>query len=823
MKTIASLALAALLLLSWLCFIGTNISAPRDDHAQATLNQFVMTASGLRENILNARLGLLRNYDPLDQKTILLHQLLQRLRDDGIPDSVVNPLAAVVNRQDSLTERFKSDNALLQNSLAYFGLLSGQFGLGAHDQSFNAVITALSTSVLHLMLDPSAGSAQQVQDGLDHLANQPSSDSEDLRNGLLTHGRTLRTLLPATDDVLRTLYDLPMSAREAAVRSAIIDHQQATQARADRYRLLLYSVSLLLLLLLVGLGMRLRHILLTLRRRAAFEHAIAGISMTFVTARDTNVREVVEKALAVLADGIGADRGYFISSVPQQLFAWSRDGRAWLANRPSEAPIAVPEITKHADDILYFPSVKQMADGSERDALEAGGLAGWLYISASSGDGMEYVLGFEALAKSMTWPSEDLGLIRMAADTIGNAVGRVRLEMEQVRLEASLQKAKRMETVGALTSGVAHNFNNVIGSILGHTEMQEAEVVPGSRLARHVQGVRQAAERARDLVEQILHFGRQKGISEGRVQMSSLLIETVTQLAVALPHETRLVVGQVPDAAVVRGDPAQLQQIIVNLCNNASQAMGGSGVIDITVDMLTVSQPLPLSHGRVPPGAYVRVAVTDRGRGMRAATLERLFEPFFTTRPDGNGLGLATAFEIVTSYGGAFNVTSHPGVGSTFVVWLPRAEPTTPEPPMVGSSQARGGGETVLVVNEDASRLLRDEEIVAALGYEPIGYLRPGQALAAFGLAPQRFDLVLISYMASVAEALTFAGKFHVMSPRTPILLSALTETLGAGALAKAGVSGVVKTPITSADLAASISRWLSARPAATPQLQPNG
>ena len=812
MKTIAGLALAAVLLLSWLCFIATNPSVERDDHALTTLNEFVATESGLRENILNARLGLLRDYDPLNQQMTRLYELIDHLRENGIASAALDPLTEVVDRQDQMTERFKTNNALLQNALAYFGLLSGRFGLGANDETIDAAITALSTSILHLMLDPSAASRLQVQAGLDSLAQETQTFGDtELREGLLTHGRTLHDLLPATDDLVRSLYDLPMSAREDVVRHAIAAHQRARQARADLYRLLLYSVSLFLLLILVVLGFRLNRLLQNLRRRATFEHAMAGISMRFVNARESDLQPTVEQALAELTTRVGADRAYLIFPTQPQLFLWSNDATPWLQAWPEQAPVLFDRIALGREEVLYHPSVAKMVSGADRRALVAAGLKGWLGIRASAADANAYILGFESVTRPMTWPAEELGLLRLAADNISNAVGRRCLEREQARLESSLQKARRMETVGALASGVAHNFNNVIGAILGHTEMLEAAVKPESRPAQHVHGVRQAAERARDLVEQILHFGRQKEPPQRRVPLKPLMAETEALLLAGLPDDAHLIVASVPDTALVYGDPTQLQQIIVNLCNNAYQALDGIGTISVAADVHRLSRSRKLTHGELPAGPYVCITVMDRGRGMNAATLERLFEPFFTTRPEGNGIGLATVHEIVTSYGGAINVTSRLGFGSSFEVWLPQAVDSQAKGNPGLTAQERGRGETVLILNENPTLLLRDEEIVAALGYEPVGYEDLDQALAACRTAPDRFDAVLLSQIVPVHRGLAAATQLHALQPSTPILLAASTESLGADRLAEAGICEVVKTPLASAELASALPRWLPA------------
>ena len=172
-----------------------------------------------------------------------------------------------------------------------------------------------------------------------------------------------------------------------------------------------------------------------------------------------------------------------------------------------------------------------------------------------------------------------------------------------------------------------------------------------------------------------------------------------------------------PEAAVISGQPGQLQQVIINLCNNAAQAMDQAGRVEIETDVHQITGLRSLSHGDIlRPGRYVRVAVSDAGRGIDEITLEHIFEPFFTTRLDGNGLGLATVREIVREHGGAMNVWSAPGVGSRFEVWLPCIAAAALAPRGEAPTLWLGRGETVLVIDDASERLLGDEEMLAALG-----------------------------------------------------------------------------------------------------------
>jgi signal transduction histidine kinase len=201
--------------------------------------------------------------------------------------------------------------------------------------------------------------------------------------------------------------------------------------------------------------------------------------------------------------------------------------------------------------------------------------------------------------------------------------------------------------------------------------MAEVQLASDSRSARSVKEIRRAGERARDLVDQILAFGRRRDVRRRRISIKGLVAEASSRLRVSLPSGIELAIGDVPDTALISGEPGQLQQVILNLCQNAAQAMDQGGRVEIETEVHQITGPRSLTHGDLRPGRYVRTAVSDTGLGMDEMTLEHIFEPFFTTRLAGTGLGLATVREIVREHGGAINVWSAPGVGSRFEVWLP--------------------------------------------------------------------------------------------------------------------------------------------------------
>ena len=233
---------------------------------------------------------------------------------------------------------------------------------------------------------------------------------------------------------------------------------------------------------------------------------------------------------------------------------------------------------------------------------------------------------------------------------------------------------------------------------------------------------------------------------------------------------------------------------------NALEAMPGGGHLAFGVSGVRVDRPQELAQGTLSAGEHVRIGVSDTGRGMDAALLDSIFQPFFTARAGGTGLGLATARDIVHDHGGAIDVRSEPGRGSDFVVWLPAACEGAGAP-----VPRRGAGQTVLVVAPDAQEVLHDEEMLAALSYEPVGFHDPAEALAAVEASPDRFDALLLGALRLNNAAVATAARLRAVLPGRPVVL-ALHHSLGAGAdtagLARLGVAAVLVRPLRSAALA---------------------
>ncbi len=810
---IVGLALLALVLTS-LSLRAVDADADTFDRALADLDRLARSEGALRGDLLAARAGLLRNYDPVVQQINAMYTSLDSLRHNtrGQPQvlAAVDQLSQAIGRQEQVVEQFKSDNALLQNSLTHFVRLGRSFqrsGQAAAVPQMNAIVA----DILYLTLAPSPDLLRETQDLLDEAtAAAPSGDAHEME-AFLAHAHMVLRLLPQMDAELQNLATCTQ-AREA-LRAIVFDQQKASRTTALKYRYLLYGASLLLAGALIYLVLCLHARAVAIRRRAALERVIAAISTRFINTPQCDTDAGINQALAELALCVGADRAYFIVSGDRpRTHLWCRSGCNVPSGWPEQAPRLATQFEPRLERVIQVVDVRRLWPGVRKESCLAAGLRGWAFASGMSSHGPVF-LGFDAMTHPcrITHPGE-LGVLPVALDLLAHAVERQATELEKSSLQERLQQTRRMETVGALASGVAHNFNNIIAAILGYVEMAEARITRGTRHAWHLSEIRRAGERGRDVVEQLLTFGRRRSGRRQLLDVRSLMAESESFLRASLPREIDLIFHEVPIGASIVAEPAQLQQVILNLCSNAAQALRGRGSINVETVLRDFTDVEDLTHGSLGSGGYVVIAVTDSGPGMERSVVENLFEPFFTTRANGNGLGLATVREIVDEHGGAINVISAPREGSRFEVWLPRR--TVGRAAMSGPAEAEfGRGQTVLLLSSSREQLLHDEEILAALGYEPVGFWRPADAVAACCENPNRFDAILVGCSLSANETRSLPARLHVIEPRLPIVIAVEpAEIFDVDALVMAGVSEIATWPMVADEIAVILARCLQTK-----------
>jgi signal transduction histidine kinase len=382
----------------------------------------------------------------------------------------------------------------------------------------------------------------------------------------------------------------------------------------------------------------------------------------------------------------------------------------------------------------------------------------------------------------------------------------------QQALQAQLTRASRLESLGTLAGGVAHDFNNVLAAIVGFGEMAQDAAPPGSAQARHLHKVLQAALRGKALVERILAFSRGGARASTVFELEPVVEEVLTLLSASLRPGVVLERRFEARGARVRGDATQVFEAVMNLCTNAIQAMPGGGMLGVQLARLHVAAARVLSHSPLVAGDYVALCVSDQGGGITPEVMEHLFEPFFTTRgaQSGTGLGLAVVHGVVSEFGGAIDVQSTPGQGARFTLFFPECagapDPAAPALPL----SPGGAGQALLVVDDDPTLVALAEEMLRGLGYDPLGYSDPTKALKALRDEPRRFAAVITDELMPVLGGTQLTEAIRRFAPQLPVLLvSGYGGALLASRAAAAGVTRVLSKPLQRAELARELAEVL--------------
>lgn len=362
-----------------------------------------------------------------------------------------------------------------------------------------------------------------------------------------------------------------------------------------------------------------------------------------------------------------------IDAIPDHVYVKGREGRVLLVNQAQARDLGYTdpaELVGKTNFDLLPASEAEFTWANDRVVLESGAPLS-VEEEYTNADG----------ETRRTW-SVKVPLRDAAGQVIG-VVGLSRDITERRRLEEQLRQAQKMEAIGALAGGIAHNFNNLLTAVIGFAEFALSELPPGSLAAQDIQQVLASSRQMAELTRWLLAFARRQMLRPVKVNLNELLARFEKVLAPALGQGIGLNLRLSPDLWLVKVDPAQIEQVLLNLAFNAQQAMPDGGQFTIETGNValpplpSVKEGLEISGegGFLPPGDYVRLTVSDTGRGIDAKTLPRLFEPFFSTKglAEATGLGLAAAYGIIKQHGGDIRVTSAPGCGARFEIYLPRA------------------------------------------------------------------------------------------------------------------------------------------------------
>ena len=372
--------------------------------------------------------------------------------------------------------------------------------------------------------------------------------------------------------------------------------------------------------------------------------------------------------------------------------------------------------------------------------------------------------------------------------------------------ERQLQKVMKLQAIGTLAGGIAHDFNNILFPIVGYTELTIDDVPADSQARKNLEEVIKAANRAKELVQQILAFSRQNGQEKKPLKVQYLIKEALKLLRATIPSSIEFNSNVDEACGPIMGDPTQIHQVIMNLCTNAYHAMqAAGGSLDVTLKEIDMSYEAIIARGGMKPGKHLQLTVRDSGHGMEPAVLERIYEPYFTTKAPGKGtgLGLSVIHGIVKNHGGDITVQSQPGKGTTFDVYLPVIDDVDVEVHAVESPFITKGKERILLIDDEAQIIHIEQQILERLGYSVTSKTDSAEALEEFSAKPNQFDLVITDMTMPKMTGDQLARKMLDIKPNIPVILcTGFNETITEEKALSLGIDQFVMKPIVKDKLA---------------------
>lgn len=400
--------------------------------------------------------------------------------------------------------------------------------------------------------------------------------------------------------------------------------------------------------------------------------------------------------------------------------------------------------------------------------------------------------------------------------TVESVIGVSHDITERKKLEDQLRQAQKMEAIGTLAGGIAHDFNNILAVIMGYTELILEDMPEHEPHHQSLKQVMAAARRGEEMVKQILAFSRKGEEEKKPVYINHILEEALKMLRSSLPTTIEIKSRIEGNLGLAMANPTQVQQVIMNLSTNAAHAMReDGGVLEITLKEMIVKEneddPMGLN---LPPGRYQLMTVKDTGSGMTPTVMERIFEPYFTTKSpgEGTGMGLSVVHGIIKSHGGEIRVFSKPAEGTTFHVYFPAAEDVK-EPIIKKDRPVLGGSERILFVDDDNNLAEMGKLILEKLGYNVTVRTSSIEALEVFRKTPNKFDLVITDQTMPNKTGTQLTRELLRIRPDIPVILSTgFSETVNKENFKALGIRAFVMKPIAKNDIAKIIRKVLDAR-----------
>ena len=385
-------------------------------------------------------------------------------------------------------------------------------------------------------------------------------------------------------------------------------------------------------------------------------------------------------------------------------------------------------------------------------------------------------------------------------------------QQEREQLRTRLIQAQKMEAIGTLAGGIAHDFNNILGAIIGYAEMALYDTQKDSMEHYNTEQVLKAGHRAKDLVKQILAFSRRSEQDKKIIFLTPIIKEVLKLLRASLPTTIEIRQNIEPNLDAIFADPTQIHQVMMNLCTNSAHAMGDKGgILEINLHNSNLDTKAAARYPELNPGPYVKLSVSDTGCGMDFATLQRIFDPYFTTKEQdkGTGMGLAVVHGIVKGHGGSIHVESAVAEGTRFDILFPvvkrQATSETEELKALPT-----GNETILCVDDEQSLIELGKNMLKKLGYRVEARTLPVEAIELFKAAPDTFDLVISDMTMPAMTGVSLAKKLMQIRPQIPVIIcTGYSEQIDESRAKELGIRGFLMKPFTIRELSKTVRKVL--------------
>ncbi len=375
--------------------------------------------------------------------------------------------------------------------------------------------------------------------------------------------------------------------------------------------------------------------------------------------------------------------------------------------------------------------------------------------------------------------------------------------------EKQLQQVVKLQAIGTLAGGIAHDFNNILFPIVGYAELTMDDIPADSEARQNLEEILKAANRAKKLVQQILTFSRQGSQERKPLKVQFLIKEALKLLRATIPSNIEIDCNINEDCGPILGDPTQIHQVIVNLCTNAYHALQDSGgKLEVNLKETHISYQKSVERVGMKVGRHLELTVRDTGHGMESQVLERIFEPYYTTKKQGKGtgLGLAVIHGIVKNHGGDISVESQPGKGSRFTIYIPIIDDVEIDPKSAKPEAANQGNERILLIDDDKQIIDIEQQILERLGYRVTPKTDSHEALDEFAALPDKFDLVITDMTMPKMTGDQLARKLMDIRPDIPVILcTGFSESITEEKALAMGIDRFVMKPIVKDELASTI------------------